>query len=150
MRLMLMAMAIAAMPLSSVMAETGPDHSALDEAVRLGTVAALAPLCGLRAERWSFDLRRAAILEATRGSDPAESVTPFLRLNSADTALREARGSRSVVGALSFAESEALENFAAAPPAETCEPLKIDPELVRGDELVRMFRELRSNIKPAS
>ena len=123
-----------------VAAETvaGPDRSVLDEAVRLGTVAALAPLCGLRAERWSFDLRRAAILQATRGSDPS------------DAALRQAPGSASVVGALSFAESEALENFADAPVSEICEPLKIDPELARADEFVRAFRELRSRIKPAS
>ncbi len=116
----------------------GQTPSALDEAVRLGTVAALAPLCGLRDEGWAFDLRRAAILDATRTGQPD------------DSALKAAPGSDTVVGALSFAEAEALESFAEAAPGQTCGPLARDPELFRADGLVAAFRELRARVKPQS
>lgn len=115
-----------------------PDQQALDEAVRLGTVAALAPLCGLREEAWAFDLRRAAILEATRTGRPE------------DQALEQAPGSGLVIGALSFAEAEALEDFAEGTPAKTCGPLRGSPGLARADEVVRSFRNLKSYMKPAS
>ena len=45
--------------------QAAPSQAALDDAVRLGTVATLAPLCGMRDEAWSFDLRRAAVMDAT-------------------------------------------------------------------------------------
>ena len=115
----------------------GPSQAAVDEAVRLGTVAALAPLCGLRPERWAFDLRRSAILEATRPERPD------------DSALRSAPGSETIGNALSYAETEALEQFASAAPAETCAPLAIDPDLARADAMVEAFRTLKA-VKPAS
>ena len=115
----------------------GPSQAALDQAVRLGTVAALAPLCSLRAEHWAFDLRRATILDATGSAQPT------------DSALHDAPGSQVVAGALSYAETEALESFAAASPLETCEPLKIDPDLARADKMVQAFR-MRLHLRPAS
>ena len=122
-----------------VLAQTpGPAQAAVDEAVRLGTVATLAPLCGLRAERWAFDLRRAAILDGTQGTQPN------------DAALRNASGSQNIVSALSYAEAEALEDFAQAPPSETCEPLKANPDLARADAIVQAFQKLKSNMRPAS
>lgn len=102
--------------------------AALDEAVRLGTVATLAPLCGLREEAWSFDLRRAAILDATRSADPE------------DGALSAAPGGKLVTGALSFAEAEALEDFAEASPSATCPKLAGSQDLQRADALVAQFR----------
>ena len=115
-----------------------PSQDSLDEAVRLGTVAALAPLCGLREEAWAFDLRRAAILEATRTDRPE------------DPALKHTPGSELVVGALSFAEAEALEDFAEGTPDKTCGPLRGSADLARADGLVERFRELKSRLKPAS
>lgn len=116
----------------------GPSQAALNEAVRLGTVATLAPLCGLRAENWAFDLRRATILDGTRSTEPN------------DSALHDAAGSQNIVGALSYAEAEALENFAEASPAKTCEPLKIDPDLAHADAVVQAYRKLKSDMRPAS
>ena len=120
------------------LAETGPSQAALDEAVKLGTMAALAPLCGLREEAWAFDLRRAAILGATRAPSPV------------DPALKAAPGSNLVISALSFAEAEALESFAEAPAAQTCAPLARDPELERADRIVQAFRALKAKPKPGS
>ena len=133
-------MALAFCLSAPAMAQTapGPSQTALDQAVRLGAIAALAPLCGLRAESWAIDLRRAAILEATPAARPS------------DKALRDAPGSQVVVGALSYGETEALEDFAKAMPAETCGPLRIDPDVARADAMVRAFLELRNNTKPAS
>lgn len=113
------------------------DQHKLDEAVRLGTVAALAPLCGFREEAWAFDLRRAAIQETT-GSAPD------------DPALEQAPGSNMVVGALSFAEAEALEDFAQAAPAETCGPLRTSQDLARADGMVDRFRAMIRNLKTGS
>ena len=103
-------------------------QAALDDAVALGTVATLAPLCGLRAEGWSFDLRRAALLDATHAPAPD------------DHALATVPGSDMVTGALSFAEAEALESFAEASPAATCGPLADSADLHRADALVDAFR----------
>lgn len=119
-------------------AETGPSQAALDETVKLGTMAALAPLCGLREEAWAFDLRRAAILDATRAPSPG------------DPALKAAPGSNLVIAALSFAEAEALESFAEAPAAHSCAPLARDPELERADRIVQAFRALTSRPKPGT
>lgn len=116
---------------------TGPDRQVLEQSLQLGTLATLAPLCGLRAESWAFDLRRAAIMEATRGSQPD------------DSALQAAPGRGLVEGALGFAEMEALESFAEAPAEKTCGPLANDPELTRADGIVRSFRALRDG-KPES
>lgn len=115
-----------------VMILAGPafaqSQAALDDAVTLGTVATLAPLCGLREEAWSFDLRRATILDATRAPTPD------------DHALATVPGSDLVTGALSFAEAEALESFAEALPTATCGPLAGSMDLHRADALVADFR----------
>ena len=112
--------------------KAGPDQVALDDAVRLGTTATLAPLCGLREEAWAFDLRRAAILRATRTGRPD------------DEALRAAPGSALVQGALGYAETEALEDFAGKAPAAACGPLASSPELRDADAAVQEFRALKA------
>jgi len=101
----------------------------LAETVQLGTVATLAPLCGLRDEAWAEDLRRAALQSATgtRAHD--------------DARLGAAPGSALAASALGYAESEALENFAEAAAEVTCKPLAADPALGRADDTVRAFRE---------
>ncbi len=106
-----------------------PSEDQLDDAVRLGGLAALAPICGLRDTAWADDLRRAAIQAATaaRAHD--------------DAGLMAAPGSNLAVSALSFAEAEALESFAEAPAVATCGPLGGDPALDRADGLVRRFRQ---------
>ena len=75
------------------------------ELLRWGTLAARAPLCGARDEAWAFDLRRAELQAATRSR----------RFD--DEALRAAPGSNEATAALSFAEAEALEDFADSPAA---------------------------------
>ena len=116
----------------------GPDQAALDDAVRLGATATLAPLCGVRDELWAFDLRRAAILRATRTDRPH------------DEALRKAPGSASVQGALGYAEAEALEDFAGEAPARTCTALEGGAELGRADAIVEEFRALKAVSPPGS
>lgn len=98
------------------------------ELLRWGTLATLAPLCGVRDETWAFDLRRAELQSAT-GSKRFD-----------DPALRSAPGSNEAVAALSYAEAEALEDFAESSPERTCLPLANGPDLGRGDEIVRRFR----------
>lgn len=125
--------ALAGIPASAAgQGKAGPDQAALDDAVRLGTTATLAPLCGLREEVWAFDLRRAAILRATRTDRPD------------DEALRAAPGSTLVQGALGYAEAEALENFAEKAPASTCGPMASSPELRDADAAVQDFRTLKA------
>ncbi len=99
-----------------------------DELLLGGSVATLAPLCGLRDEAWAFDLRRAEMQNAT-GSRRFD-----------DEALRTAPGHREAEAALAFAETEALEDFAEGPPEQTCEPLKGSADLGRADDIVRAFR----------
>jgi hypothetical protein len=84
-------------------AASGPSQAAIEDAVRLGTVATLAPLCGMRDEAWSFDLRRATLVDAT------------LALQADDETLRRIPGRDLAVAALSHAETEALETFAEMP-----------------------------------
>ena len=119
-------------------AASGPSRAALEDAVRLGTVATLAPLCGMRDEAWSFDLRRAAVMDATRAPQPD------------DETLRRVPGRDLAVAALSHAEAEALETFAETPAPNTCGPLARDPELVRADRVVQAFRLLKAAAKPGS
>ena len=106
-----------------------PSEAQLADTVQIGTVAALAAVCGLRDESWAADLRRAAIQSAT-GSHAHD-----------DSGLHGAPGSALAIGALSFADAEALESFAEAPPAETCGPLAHSKGLEQADGLVRLFRE---------
>ncbi len=109
-------------------AAAGPTQDQLDEAVRLGGLAAVAPICGLRDERWAADLRRSAIQSGTGSRAHG------------DGDLSAAAGSNLVIGALSFAEAEALESFAEAPAMATCGPLRGDPELGVADRMVERFR----------
>ncbi len=141
-RIMLAAACLACWPCWS-QAESGPSQAApseaaLDDAVRLGTVATLAPLCGMRDEAWSFDLRRAAVMDATRAPQPD------------DETLRRVPGRDLAVAALSHAEAEALEAFAEMPASDTCGPLAHDPELARADRAVQAFRWLKAGAKPGS
>ena len=101
----------------------------LDGAVQMGTVASLASVCGLRDESWVADLRRATIQSAT-GTHAHD-----------DAGLHQAQGSDQAVGALGYADHEALESFAEAPPQETCGPLAHSKDLDQADRLVRAFRE---------
>jgi hypothetical protein len=116
----------------------GPSEDQLADAVQLGTVATLAPLCGLRDEGWAADLRRAAIQSATRSKAHD------------DLGLKAAPGSDLATGALSFAETEALESFAEAPATATCEPLARNPGLRRADALVQDYRMQVASPEPGS
>jgi hypothetical protein len=106
-----------------------PSEAQLADTVSVGTVAALAAVCGLRDEAWVADLRRAAIQSAT-GSRAHD-----------DPGLHAAPGSNLAIGALGFADAEALESFAEAPPEETCKPLAHSKGLDQADRMVRGFRE---------
>jgi hypothetical protein len=107
----------------------GPSQAQLAEAVEFGRVAALAPFCGVRDEAWSADLRRSEIQTGT--------ATP----HHDDSGLAAAPGSQLVIAALSYAETEALEDFAEQPASVTCEKLSHDRRLRQADDLVRRFRE---------
>ena len=102
-----------------------------DDLVKLGTLATLAPLCGQRSQAWGFDLRRAEL----------QSATHSRRFD--DEALRAAPGSEQATAALSYAETEALENFAGVSPLRTCGELTVNPDMDRADEIVRAFRAQR-------
>ncbi len=129
---------LAALPAVRPALGAGPDQAALDDVVRLGTTATLAPLCGARDEAWAFDLRRAAILRATRTERPD------------DDALGAAPGSALVQGALGYAEAEALEDFAAKPPVTTCSALNGSRELRDADAAVQAFRALKAGRQAGS
>lgn len=104
-----------------------------DDVERFGRLATLAPLCTVRSETWSFDLRRAEL----------QSATGSARFD--DAALEAAPGSRQVVAALSSAEHTALEEFAENSPSRSCEAVRADPDLHRADEVVRAFRAQREH-----
>lgn len=124
MKLIMLALALAATP---ALAAPGPSQGQLADSVELGGLAALAPLCGLRDQGWSADLRRSAIKGGT-GTSAHD-----------DAALKAAPGSNLVIGALSYAETEATEDFAETP-AATCSAVAGSPALTRADEMVRRFR----------
>ncbi len=119
-------------------ASAGLSEDAIAATVRLGSVAALAPICSLRDERWAADLRRAAIQSATR-SDAHSGPD-----------LKRAPGSNLAIGTLSFAEAEALERFAQASAAATCEPLAASPDLDQADRMVLQFRAGLGAVAPGS
>jgi hypothetical protein len=108
-----------------------PTGQSLADAATFGAVATLAPLCGLRDEAWSFDLRRAAMQTAT-GSAATD-----------DAGLARAPGNGQVAAALGYADMEALEDFAADTPAATCASLRRNPALGRADAAVAAFRRRR-------
>jgi hypothetical protein len=88
------------------------------EALRFGSIATLAPLCGLRDDTWARDLRRAEL-----------------------QALAQSMSANEAAATLSYAEDEAVETFAETKPRATCDPLTHDPDLPRADEIVDAFRK---------
>jgi hypothetical protein len=108
-----------------------PSGQSLADAAMIGAVATLAPLCGLRDEAWSADLRRAATQTAT-GSSAAD-----------DAALSHAPGSDLAAAAIGYGDMEALEDFAADTPEQTCASLRGNPALGRADAAVDAFRRKR-------
>jgi len=111
---------------------TGLAEQSIADAATFGAVATLAPLCGLRDEAWSFDLRRAALQAATG------------RAAMDNTELSQAAGNNQVAAALGYGDMEALEDFAADTPAVTCGSLRENPALGRADAAVDAFRRQRS------
>jgi hypothetical protein len=108
-----------------------PSGQSLADATTFGAVATLAPLCGLRDEVWSLDLRRAAMQTAT-GSAATD-----------DAGLSHAPGGGQAAAALGYGDMEALEDFAADTPDEICASLRQNPALDRADAAVGAFRRRR-------
>jgi hypothetical protein len=106
----------------------GPARSDLDLTVRRGGLATLAPLCGMRDARWAQDLRKAAIQDATHAPEPDEP------------SLKGAAESDAAVSALGFADTEALEDFAAQSPKVACANLARDRGLADADLRVEKYR----------
>ena len=131
--LMAALLGLAAMP-----AAAEPGEAALQGAIRLGTLATLAPLCTLRDEAWAEDLRRATIQSST-GTTVQD-----------DAGLRAAPGSNQTISAMGYAEHEALEDFAEAPGKATCDRVAHDPDLSRADRMVRDFRANNGALHPGS
>lgn len=57
-----------------------------------------------------------------------------------------APGSDLAASASPYADGEAVEDFAEAPPDGTCQPLAADPQLDRADDKVRAFREQSAGV----
>ena len=130
MRLVVALLSLVWMPVAS--AQTTPSlGQSLADAATFGAVATLAPLCGLRDEAWSADLRRAAAQAAT-GSTATD-----------DAALSRAPGGGQASAALGYGDMEALEDFAAGTHAETCKSLRDNAALGRADAAVDAFRRRR-------
>ena len=129
MRLALTMLAVVAW-VSGVAAQTPTGQTVADGAT-FGAVATLAPICGLRDEAWSADLRRAA-MEAATGSTATD-----------DAGLASAPGSNQVVAALGYGDMEALEDLAADKQDATCAALRQNPALIRADAAVDAFRRRR-------
>lgn len=108
-----------------------PTGQSVADGATFGAVATLAPLCGLRDEAWSSDLRRAAIQAAT-GSAATD-----------DAALTSSQGANQIAAALGYGDMEALEDFAADTPDATCQALRKNPALGRADAAVDAFRRRR-------
>jgi hypothetical protein len=92
---------------------TAAQAQSVTDAATFGAIATLAPLCGLRDEVWSTDLRHAA------GSG------------------------NQIAAALGYGDMEALEDFAADKPEATCSALGHNPALGRADAAVDAFRRRR-------
>jgi hypothetical protein len=108
-----------------------PSGQGVADGATFGAVATLAPLCGLRNEAWSADLRRAAMQTAT-GNQATD-----------DASLSSAPGANKVVAALGYGDMEALEDFAADTPDATCAALRKNPALGKADAAVDGFRRRR-------
>lgn len=90
----------------------------LGDAAQFGAVATMAPLCGLRDEAWSDDLREAAFETAAASQGQAAA-------------------------AIAYGDMEALEDFAADSPAVACSSLAANPALRRADQAVARLRQQR-------
>jgi hypothetical protein len=108
-----------------------PTGQGIANGATFGAVATLAPLCGLRDESWSADLRRAAMQTAT-GSAATD-----------DAGLSSAPGANQVVAAMGYGDMEALEDFAADTPDATCAALRKNSALKGADAAVDAFRRRR-------
>ncbi len=100
----------------------------LDTSVRFGAIATVGPLCGLRDGQWAVDLRRAELQAMGADIGPGPVDPERQRLHDRAGA------------ALSYAEDEALEDFASEAPDATCTPLAKDPDLARADQMVAAYR----------
>jgi hypothetical protein len=132
MRLMLAMLAVCWVSIAHAQTPTG---QSIADGSTFGAVATLAPLCGLRDEAWSSDLRSAAMQTAT-GSTATDNAS-----------LISTPGAKQITAALGYGDMEALENFAADKPAATCAALRDNPALRRADAVVDGFR-LRRDGKP--
>ena len=130
MRLVAAMLSIVWVPMAGAQTQTLSGQS-LADAATFGAIATLAPLCGLRDEAWSFDLRRAATQTVT-GSVASDDAT-----------LSRAPGSDRAAAALGYGDMEALEDFAADTPEVTCAALRNNPALGRADGAVNAFRRRR-------
>lgn len=123
--LLLVLLSAPGLSVAQPVATAAPSQAQLDRAVRFGTIATTGPLCGLRDPRWGADLRSAELQAMDAPPAPAA----------------EARRRADMAGAaLSYAEDEALEDFADGPPAATCGPLAHNPDLARADAMVDAWR----------
>jgi hypothetical protein len=98
-------------------AQAQPTGQAIADGATFGAVATLAPLCGLRDDAWSADLRQAAM---QAGGDSAQAAA-----------------------AIGYGDMEALEDFAADKQAATCSALGRNPALLRADAVVDALRRRR-------
>ena len=108
----------------------------LADAARFGAIATLAPLCNLRDNAWSGDLRQ-ALIQSTTGADA---------YNESD--LRAAHGQQRAIAALGAADLEATERLAEETPARACESLRANPDLTDADDRVRAWRLRKRLGKP--
>jgi hypothetical protein len=122
--------ALAVFAAAPIRAQT-PNGAAIADATTFGAVATLAPLCGLRDEAWSADLRRAAMQDVT-GTQATD-----------DDGLNAAPGNGQAVAALGYGDMEALEDFTTNTPAATCKALRENSHLTRSDAMVARFRQRR-------
>jgi hypothetical protein len=105
------------------------EEPGLADAVHLGGLATLAPLCGLRDDAWAADLRR-SLLQGATGTNRTD-----------DPGLNAAPGRGQADAALGFADVESLEAFAEQSPEAACRKVAADPDLRRADAAVLGFRE---------
>ena len=108
----------------------------LQGAIRSGRLATIAPLCNLRDQAWAEDLRKSAIQDATRSPSPREQ------------ALKDAPDSDLVIGALGYAETEALEDFAQTSPEVACKKLARGSDLEAADQRVALYRRDLKRTEP--
>jgi hypothetical protein len=120
---------------TSAAAETTEER--LAEVARLGGLAAVVPLCGLRDDGWAVDLRLAAMQSITGRPEPNDSG-------------HASRDQNLAAAAVAHGDLEATEDFAERTPAASCEALRTDPALPGADAMVGEFRQREHGVKPGS